>query len=153
MYKVYQVLPGEELENISVKLHIELDVLKALNGLDDDYRVMPGNNLVVPNVDDNNFQRYIIRNGDTLFEIGRRFQVSPEILAMINGLKMDEYIYAGEELIVPASGVSLYISLEGDTLEEISSKASVDVRDIINHNENLYLLPEQLVVLKKEKFL
>lgn len=153
MYKVYQILPGEELENIASKLHIELDVLKTLNGIDEGYRAVAGNNLVIPNMDQSYFQTYTIQKGDSFYEIGRRYQVNPTLLATMNGMDSDEYIYPGEKLLVPARGVMLYITKENDTLQGVSDEQGVDVSDLILQNENLYLLPEQLLILKKEKFM
>lgn len=153
MYKVYQVLPGEELENIAFKLNIEMEVLKELNGLDEDYRALPGNQLVVPNVDDSNFRRYTIKKGDTLYEIGKKYQIDTALLAMINGLDMGEFIYPGEILLIPSPMISFHLTKENDTLKSISKKYDVSVEKLIQENENIYVLPDQLIVLKKEKFM
>ncbi|MGC9358281.1 MAG: LysM peptidoglycan-binding domain-containing protein [Anaerolineae bacterium] len=46
-------------------------------------------------------QYYIVRCGDTLFSIGRRFGVNPWSIARANGLQNPNYIWKGQRLCIP----------------------------------------------------
>ncbi len=153
MYKVYQVLPGEELRSIAEKLDMECQVLCELNGFLEDHELRAGENLVIPNNQANLFQSYRVKSGDNLYEIGKRYQTSAKDLALINGLEEDDYIYPNQELLIPRVGVQIYVTTEGDTLKDVTKKFKTTAEKLIMENENIYLLPEQLLVFKRENFL
>ena len=153
MYKVYQVLPGEELKSIAEKLDMEYQVLCELNGFLEGHELRAGENLVIPNNQANLFQSYRVKAGDNLYEIGRRYQTSAKDIALINGLEEDDYIYPNQELLIPRAGVQVYITEEGETLKNVSKKFKTTVEKLVMENENIYLLPEQLLVFKRENFL
>jgi len=153
MYKVYQVLPGEELKSIAEKLDMEYQVLCELNGFLEDHELRAGENLVIPNNQANLFQNYRVKAGDNLYEIGRRYQTSAKDIALINGLEEDEYIYPNQELLIPRAGVQIYVTKESDTLKDVANRFKTNTERLLMENENIYLLPEQLLVFKKENFL
>ena len=153
MYKVYQVLPGEELKSIAEKLDMEYQVLCELNGFLEDHELRAGENLVIPNNQANLFQNYRVKAGDNLYEIGRRYQTSAKDIALINGLEEDEYIYPTQELLIPRAGVQIYVTKESDTLKDVANRFKTNTERLLMENEKIYLLPEQLLVFKKENFL
>ncbi len=153
MYKVYQVLPGEELKSIADKLDMEMQVLCELNGLTDDSNLRAGENIVIPNNQANMFQTYRVKSGDNLYEIGRKYNTNANDLALLNGIDVNDYIYPNEEILIPRRGVSIYITKEGDTLKTVTKKFGTNSEKIEMENENIYLLPEQLLVFKKENFM
>lgn len=95
------------------------------------------------------FTYYTIEKGDNLYEISRKYNINPKLLAAINGLKDNEYIYPGQELIIPKSGYSYYVTAEGDTLNGVSSAFNASIQDILKFNKTIYLLPEQIIVYRK----
>lgn len=153
MYKVYQVLPGEELKSIAKKLDMEYQVLCELNGFSEDRELRVGENLVIPNNQASMFQSYRVKSGDNLYEIGKRYQTSAQDIAMINGIEVDDYIYPDQELLIPRMGVQIYVTEEGDTLKDAAKKFKTSIEQLALANENIYLLPEQLLVFKRENFL
>lgn len=153
MYKVYQVLPGEELRSIADKLDMEMQVLCELNGITEDFKVRAGENIVIPNNKANLFQTYRVKTGDSLFEIGKRYGISANDLALLNGIEVNDYIYPNEEILIPRDRVQIYITKEGDTLTSVSHHFETLPERLQMENENIYLLPEQLLVFKKENFL
>lgn len=153
MYKVYQVLPGEELKSIAEKLDMEYQVLCELNGLSENYELRAGENLVIPNSQANLFQNYRVKSGDNLYEIGKRYQTSAKDIALINGLEEDEYIYPNQQLLIPRTGVQIYVTENNDTLNEVAKKWNTTPEKLALENEKIYLLPEQLLVFKRENFL
>ncbi|MFQ6058545.1 MAG: LysM peptidoglycan-binding domain-containing protein [Anaerolineae bacterium] len=47
---------------------------------------------------------HVVRSGETLFSIGRRYGVSPWAIARANGLRNPDLIYAGQVLYIPSGG-------------------------------------------------
>lgn len=97
------------------------------------------------------YTNYTIEAGDNLYAIARKYNINPKLLAAINGIKDNEYIYPGEELIIPRSGYSYYITAAGDTLREVAKAFGTDQKELLNFNETIYLLPDQLLVYKKNR--
>lgn len=94
------------------------------------------------------FTYYTIEKGDNLYEIVRKYNINPKLLAAINGIKDNEYIYPNQELLIPKSGYSYYITAEGDTLSGVSSAFNTTPENILKYNQTIYLLPEQILVYK-----
>lgn len=59
---------------------------------------------------------YEIQKGDTLYKISKDYNVNTKLLAELNGLELEDYIYPGQSLLVPKREVSYYITKQGDTL-------------------------------------
>lgn len=153
MYKVYKVLPGEELQSIADKLDMEMQVLCELNGLMEDTEVRAGESIVVPNYQANMFQTYRVKSGESLYEIGKRYDVSANDLALLNGIDVEDYIYPNQELMIPRKGVTIYLTKEGDTLMDVARRFKTSPERLQMENQNIYLLPEQLLVFKEENFI
>ena len=94
------------------------------------------------------FTYYTIEKGDNLYDISRRYNINPKLLAAINGIKDDEYIYPGQELMIPKSGYSYYITGEGDTLSGVAGAFRTDIANLTRLNSTIYLLPEQILVYR-----
>ncbi len=69
----------------------------------------------------------------------------------LNGLDKDDYIYPGQEILIPNENVRIYITEEGSTLRDAASKLGDDVNSILMQNDTIYLQPDQLIIYKKEK--
>ena len=85
---------------------------------------------------------YIVRPGDTLSGIGRRFGISAALLARINQLSDPSRIYPGQVLKLflplPATGggaVRSYVVRPGDSLYRIARRFGVTVEGIVAANE------------------
>ena len=101
------------------------------------------------NIESPYYMIYEIKKGDSLYKISKDFNVNTKLLAELNGLNLDDYIYPGQMLLVPKKDVSYYITKEGDTLKIVSSIFNVDESEIVNNNETIYLLPGQMLYYKK----
>lgn len=143
MYKVYQVQGGDTLNSIAQKVGISTMELMNLNSVSD---ITPGEFLVVPN-QDNIFETYTVQKGDNPYEIARKNNIRLEDLLVINGLDKDDYIYPGQEILIPKEDYLVYITQE-ETLNEVANKLGKSQMDIISQNENIYLLPEQLIIYR-----
>ena len=93
---------------------------------------------------------YVVVNGDTLYKISKDFNVNPKLVAELNGLKLDEYIYPKQVLLIPKKGVQFYITKDDDTLRDVSKIFNVSETNIIKQNKSIYLLPGQMIFYKDE---
>lgn len=94
------------------------------------------------------FTYYTVEKGDNLYQIARRYNINPKLLAAVNGIKDDEYIYPNQEILIPKSGYSYYITAEGDTLDAVARAFKTNSEGLIRQNKTIYLLPEQILVYK-----
>ena len=93
---------------------------------------------------------YEIKKGDSLYKISKEFNVNTKLLAELNGLNLDDYIYTGQTLLIPKKDVSYYITKDGDTLYNVSNIFGVKESDIVDNNKTIYLLPGQMIYYKKQ---
>jgi LysM repeat protein len=88
---------------------------------------------------------YIVRRGDTLFSIARRFGTTIAAIAQANGISNPRYIRAGQRLIIPGAypacvpssavpGATVYIVRPGDTLYSIARRYHTTVWAIARAN-------------------
>lgn len=146
MYDTYLVSSDDTINSISMKYNTSPEVLYQLNGYK--FEIEPGMTIVVPRVSSNYFDYYTVTTGDTLFKIATNNNVDPSLLAQLNGINQNDYIYPNQVLLVPKAGSILYITAVGDTLNEVASGFKTNVMELVSQNSNIYLQPEQLIVYK-----
>ena len=91
------------------------------------------------------YDTYEIKKGDSLYQISKKYNVNTKLLAELNGLNIDDYIYPGQIIFIPKKKVSYYITKEGDSLNNISDIFGVSVKDITEQNNTIYLSPGQMI--------
>lgn len=96
------------------------------------------------------YSSYEIKNGDTLYEISKKYDVNTKLLAELNGLDLNDYIYPGQILLVPKKDVSYYITKKGDTLKTVSEIFDVSVNSITDQNATIYLEDGQMIFYKRD---
>ncbi len=148
MFDKYSMKKGESLENVAKMFNTNVDVLKQINNIYYDDMVRAGMDIIVPKNRDQYFNYYVIEKGDNLYEIARKYNINPELLASMNGLEMDDYIYPNQELLIPKSGYSYYITQDGDTLDIVSDVFRENKNELMNDNSTIYLMPGQIMVKK-----
>lgn len=148
MYKIYMIQPGDTLENIALKFDTTVELLNRINDKTD---IKVGEEIIVPNNKEIPFVIYRVNKGDTLFDIARRNNVNYKDLILINGLKEGEYIYPNQELLIPKPDIGVYTLENTESLVQVANKVGVSVDNIIKQNATIYLLPNQLILYKKEK--
>lgn len=146
MYTIYQVQGGDTLDSIANKLGVSKDELIKLNGLNNQ-NIMPGTYLVIPQ--NTLFARYIVKKGDNIYEIARKYNIEPEQLLKLNGLNANDIIYPNQEILIPSPNVKVYVTSEGDTLNKVIKELETTAGNIQKQNETIYLLPDQLISVKK----
>ena len=153
MYKIYQVGYGDTLKSIADMVGTTVDELNTINGFDG-REVMMGDLIIVPNMNKDNtmFTKYLIKNGDTLYMIAKNYNVDPKILAILNGLDMDDYIYPNQEIMVPSDNIDMYITKNGDTIKTILDNFNTTFDNLENDNKNIYLQENQIIIRKRDNY-
>ena len=150
MFEKYSWKMGDTLENVARRFNTDVKVLKEINNIYYDEQVRAGMDVIVPKNKDNYFNYYVIEKGDNLYEIARKYNINPELLASMNGLEMEDYIYPNQEILIPKSGYSYYITKEGDTLDTVADLFKVKKNELLDTNAVVYLLAGQIMVKKNK---
>lgn len=150
MYDKYTVGYNESLNDIASRFNTTKEELMSINNLYDEVMLRAGMDIAVP-VSNDYFTTYTVNSGDNLYAIARRYNINPTLLAALNGLNMDDYIYPNQKIMIPKSGYSFYITKDGDTLSIVADKFKRNADEIIKMNQTIYLLPGQLMINKTNK--
>ncbi len=108
----YRVQKGDTLWDISKRFGVSLQTLVQANGMDKNESLDIGMKLYVPDMtysasqmakkkaglSHNKIVKYKVREGDSVWDIARKFGVEIHRLLSWNQLSKDEYIHPGEEL-------------------------------------------------------
>ena len=149
MYDTYIVRENDTVDSIASLYGISPTILYELNGYN--LEIKPGLNLIVPKQKNDYFDYYKVIKGDTLYAIANKNNINSKLLAQLNGIDENDYIYPNQILLVPKAGSILYFTGIGDTLSGIVNGLKTDINTRSKQNKNIYLQPEQLIVYKYQK--
>ncbi len=148
MFDQYRVKKGETLSSVAKKFSTNESTIKDLNNIYYPDSIRAGMDIIVPKNTNTYFSYYTIESGDSLYAIARRYNINPELLASLNGLDMDDFIYPGQEILIPKSEYSYYITKAGDTLDTVSGMFKISKDRLLNNNSTIYLQEGQILVNK-----
>lgn len=148
MFEKYYVMDGDTLESIANKFDTEVRVIQDINNYYYDM-IRAGMELIVPKENKEYFNYYTVTTGDNLYAIARKYNINPNLLASMNGMNLTDYIYPDQQLLIPKSGYSYYITADGDTLDTVANTFKITKDKLLNDNKTIYLLSGQLLVNKK----
>ena len=143
MYQVYKVMDDDTFDSIADRMGIDVEELVRINGFSS-FDV--GDMIVVPN--NSMYFTYVVKKGDNLYNIAKSYNQDVNVLYNINGIKEGDYIYPGEELLIPRRNVFTYVTVSGDTIGSVSNKSSVSINELISNNDFI-LEPGQLVMYER----
>lgn len=149
MFERYTMNEGESLVDVAKKFNTTVKTIQDLNNIYDNSYIRQNMDLIVPSEGKDYFNYYTVEKGDTLYRIGREYNINPELLAALNGLNMDDYIYPDEQILIPKNGYSYYITAEGDTIDEVVKVFNSNLDKFMDENKTIYLMAGQLLVNKK----
>lgn len=149
MFRVYMVKNGDTIESIAENIGINADFLRAINGLNKNYMLKEGMQIIVPFKEEGNFDKYIVQKGDTIYSIAATYGISINDLLMLNGLDTNDYIYPNQEILVPSQNLGIYITKDGDSIQSLEKNLQISLENLKRKNQNIYLIPEQLIVYEK----
>ena len=146
---LYIVEKGDTIEALGNKYNIPvIEIIKA-NNLKAPYLLQEGQSLMIPTKLFNIFDYYVVKNGDTLYSLAKEKGTTVDLIAAVNGFNKDEYIYVGQTILIPKEDVELYLTKTGDTIDALSTAFSAPSLDVIYSNNDIYLLPGQLIIYRK----
>jgi membrane-bound lytic murein transglycosylase D len=100
---------------------------------------------------------HIVSEGDTLWEIGIKYNIDVDDLAKMNSLNKSSYLQLGQQLTIGNKNIYrnmdskkrtiLYSVKQGDNLYKISDLFDVSIKSIkdINNFKNSDLMPGQII--------
>ena len=132
----YTIRPGDTLYSIAKRFGTEVMVLARLNGIPEPDEIRAGETIRIPAYSAGSaVDIVIVRKGDTLFSIGKKYGKTAHELAQMNSIPDPDVIYPGQILIVrQPEKQEQYQVQEGDTLWKISKKTNIPVTKLINMN-------------------
>ena len=132
----YVVKKGDSLWSIARANGLTVDELKSLNNLSSNV-LHVGDTLLISSAestgDAGNDTYYVVKNGDTLWSIARKYNLSVNELKALNNLSSN-VLSVGQRLIVGKDSSNDYVVSAGDTLWAIARKFNVSVDDIKSLN-------------------
>ena len=144
MYDVYQIMVGDTIESIANRYNTTSEVIRNLNP-NSSFGV--GSSIVVPRINEY-FEMYNIVKGDNLYDIARRYNTDYNLLALLNGLNVNDYIYPNTMIMVPKRNVKYYITRDNDTINSVNRLLGSDMNKLLDENNNIYLKEGQLIVYR-----
>ncbi|MCK9276038.1 MAG: LysM peptidoglycan-binding domain-containing protein [Syntrophales bacterium] len=181
---VYVVKRGDRLADIAKEFDATVNDLIKVNNLESKNKIYVGQELVirkteiaelrdhyVPSSSQNKEVKvserravkdktYVVKRGDRLDEIAKRYGASTDYLMKINKLKSRDLIYIGQKLSI-ADGSSdgdfssqgkkeIYIVRKGDTVEDIAKRFGTTAEELVSSNSlksrNLIFTGQQLKI-------
>jgi len=145
----HKVSKGDSLWKIAEEFDTEVNVLKKVNYLSSNTLSL-NQELLIPLSNDQNqsfipYQAHIISEGDTLWNLGIRYKISPAEIAKNNGLRMNSPLTIGKELNIGNKNIYrtinskkrtiLYSVKQGDSLYRIADIFNIEISDIKNINK------------------
>jgi len=157
---------GVSLRSIGESIHLSAKTLKEYNPqlkyyftppYDKKYTIyIPYNKYSLfqknykPTKNNRKFYVYIIKRGDSLYKIGKKFGIPYKVIKDFNHLKSN-FLRLGKKLIIPSAGPRFvkYTIKRGDTLSFISKKFKVKIKKIMqaNNMKNSLLKPGEKIVI------
>lgn len=145
----YTVKSGDSLWSISRKFGITVDELKSANNLSSNL-LSVGQNLIIPGKETQTTgDEYVVKKGDTLYSIARKYNTSVDNLKSINNITTDS-LAIGQIIKLPSTSSTAsdtYIVKKGDSLYSIARtyNTSVDkLKEINNLTSNALAIGQVL---------
>ncbi len=132
----YTVKAGDTLYGIANKYDLSVDDLKKMNNLTSN-SLSVGQKLLVSGTGEDiesEYDTYVVKSGDNLYAIARRYGITVDKLKDINNLSSN-LLSVGQKLLVPRVGSKTYVVKSGDNLYKIAGENNTTVTEIINLNE------------------
>lgn len=141
VFTEYTIEDGDTLYSIAKMYGTDVNTLSRLNGIPDPDSIQAGRVIRIPSstVPDS-IRIYIVRDGDTLYEIGKKYGYSIDELAAFNDIIDPDKIHIGQVIRFPTSvggeiKDGVYTVKSGDTLYKIAGRFGTTVIDLINLNK------------------
>lgn len=147
MYHIYQVAINDNLEKIASQFRTTVNELKKINGIVGNVELIPNSFLIVPNKEKNQYlETYIVKKGDNMYEIAKKYYVDYKTLLELNGLEEYDYIYPEQEIVIPNKDIKIYKVQQGDSIKTLEAITGIDINEIKTPNNEIYVEKDQIVL-------
>jgi len=156
-YETYTVKSGDNLYSIAKKYNTTVNELTTVNNLLNN-NLSIGQKILVPTGKENVeeiYTTYIVKSGDTLYNISNKYNVSVNEIKGFNNL-VNNNLSIGQILKIPTGDIKIeddsniiYTVKSGDTLYSIANKYNVNQNEIMDYNNltsNLLNIGQQLII-------
>ena len=127
----YTVKKGDTLWDIAVLNNTTVNKIKELNNLKSD-TLNIGQQIIIPKNENLGVKNsYIVKKGDTLWDIAKLYNISVNELKSLNNLNSN-IIQIGQVLKVPSGKV--YVVKKGDSLWKIAKENNTTINDLMKLN-------------------
>ena len=136
-YIIYTIKKGDNLYSIAKTYNIPLEDLIKFNEKSTTL-LQIGEQILIPrrNITNQNIT-YIVKPGDTLYNIAKRYNITVNDLKNLNNLNTN-LLKIGDNLIIPnTKNYQAYVVRTNDTLDSISNKFNVNKENILRINNLL----------------
>ena len=133
-YLQYEVKSGDTLYKIAKKFNVNISDIMKLNNLMSNLLSI-GQRLLIPIMENEvqNFNKYVVKSGDTLYKIANSFNTSVDEIKRLN-TDLSDILSIGQEINIPNNSQSIYIVKSGDTLYSIANKYNISVSELLKRN-------------------
>lgn len=145
MYGIYKIQNGDTVDSLAKRYGVTTAILRDINK-NSNFEV--GSSIVVPTLTEY-FDVYTIEKGDNLYNIAKRYNTDYNLLALLNGLNINDYIYPNMTILIPKKDVKYYMTKDNDTLFSVNRLLNGNINKLLNQNNNIYLKEGQLIVYKE----
>lgn len=132
----YTVKAGDTLYGIAKEYGLSVEELKKMNDLNNN-NLSINQKLLVSGTGENiiggDYDTYIVKSGDNLYAIARKYGISVDKLKNINNLSSN-LLSIGQKLLVPKLQSNTYVVKSGDNLYKIAKENGTTVDDLIKIN-------------------
>ena len=149
---VYIVKKGDTLYSIAKKYNTTVNELVNINNLTST-NLSIGQQIKLPSKEEqNDYELYTIQNGDSLYSLANKYNISVSDLIDYNALP-STILTAGDVIRIPKNTVNgkenVYVVKPGDTLYRIANNYGVLIDDLINTNNltsNILTIGQELII-------
>ncbi len=162
------VVSGDSLWKLATKYDTEVNIIKEINYIDKDLLSLNDVLLIPLSKTENNnfipFEMHIVSEGDTLWNIAKKYRLDINDLLRMNSLSKSSFLQLGQQLTIGNKNIHrnieskkrtiLYSVKQGDNLYKISDLFDVSVNSIkeINNFSSSGLMPGQIIKIAIRAF-
>lgn len=150
MYEIYTVSETDTLSSIAQKYGTTEEELNKINGFSSNYKLKPQSEIIVPTETNKTYKYYTVKKGDNVYQIAKTHNIDYDLLLKLNGLDKDDYIYPNQTLLLPKTGLTVYLTKQGDTINDILENLNTNIEELLKENKRIYLAPEQIIIFKEK---
>ena len=149
----YVVWFDDTLESIAKKYNTSIEEIKKLNNIDKN-NINIGDVLVIPiiNNDEQNYIKYIVKEGDNLYRLAKKFNTTVSNLKKWNNIDTN-LLKIGQELIVgkKESNIKEYTVQEEDNIYSVANKFDITIEKLkeFNNLSSNELTPNSILKIQK----